>query len=184
MFLRPLAPTSRLMGGGKLITLARRLAERYVELSRELLGDRLVAAALFGSLATGKFTEESDIDILLVVEGVEGRSLGSRVWDLAPLIERLRETEEGRVWLREVGRGIPDVSPIVLTPGEVRRHPPLLLDLVYDALILYDRGFLRRELEELRRKLEEVGARRIMLPDGSWYWQLSPRIKWGGVIEL
>jgi len=172
------------MEGGRLVALARRLAERFVELVREELGDRLVAAAVFGSLATGRFTEESDVDVLLVVEGVEGRSLCSRVWDLVPLIERLRGTEEAAAWVREVGRGIPDISPIVLTPEEVRRHPPLLLDVAFDALVLYDRGFLARELGELRRRLEEIGARRITLPDGSWYWRLSPRIERGRVVEL
>ncbi|MGQ9514732.1 MAG: nucleotidyltransferase domain-containing protein [Thermoproteota archaeon] len=167
-----------------LVKLAQMIAKRYVELVHELLGAHLVSAALFGSLATGRFNEESDIDVLLVVEGFSGRSAGSRIWAIMPALERLRNTEEYGAWKKEVGRAVPDISPIVYTPEEVRRHPPLMLDLVYDAQILYDNGFLAREIEILRRKLEEVGAQRIMLPDGSWYWQLAPRVVQGEVVEI
>lgn len=172
------------MSNKELVELAQMLAKRYVKLVHELLGSRLVSAALFGSLATGRFNEESDIDVFLVVEDFSGKSVGSRIWTLMPALESLRKTEEYEIWRKKIGKTIPDISPIVYTPEEVKKHPPLMLDLVYDAQILYDNGFLTSELEALKKKLEEIGARRIKLPDGSWYWQLSQKIKRGETIEV
>ncbi len=42
-----------------------------------------------------------------------------------------------------------DFSPIILSPEEAKRKPPILLDLVEDAVILYDKNeFLKSTLED------------------------------------
>jgi len=43
------------------------LARRFTEALRERLGERLLAVALFGSVARGEATPDSDIDLLVVV---------------------------------------------------------------------------------------------------------------------
>jgi len=46
----------------------REVAEAFAKDVRKLLGDNLVEIVLFGSVARGEWSEESDIDLLLVVK--------------------------------------------------------------------------------------------------------------------
>ena len=70
------------------------------------------------------------------------------------------------------------------TPEEAKRLVPLYLDMVEDAILIYDKGgFFKSVLERLRQKLEELGARRVKLGRG-WYWVLKPDAKFGEVIEI
>lgn len=110
--------------------LAGRLAgpsrEALEDLAREVrgrFGARLRQLVLFGSHARGEATEESDVDVLLVVDdltGAEARAIGHLSGDLltkydvlvAPLAmstERMRELREReRLLPREIDReGIP-----------------------------------------------------------------------------
>ncbi|GBC68338.1 hypothetical protein HRbin01_00017 [archaeon HR01] len=162
------------------------LAVRVIQLVKDILGDRLVSAIIFGSLAAGRFNEESDIDLLFVVEDFGGKSMAARIEEIAPAFEKLRETSEYNTWKKETGKPtIPDINPIIYTKEEIKKHPPIMLDLVYDGEIIYDVGdFIKTELKLLERRLNELGARRITNPDGTWYWILSPRIRRGEAIEI
>ena len=160
------------------------LARRIIGLVKELLGQRLVSAAVFGSLAAGRFTDGSDIDILFVVEGFSDKSMAQRIEAVMPALRRIYNTEEYSAWRKKTGRYMPDLDVIIYTPEEIRRHPPVLLDMVYDVLMIEDNGFLTNELELLRKELIARGARRVRTADGYWYWILSPNIKRGEVIEI
>lgn len=157
------------------------LLARYLELLEEAFGDRLVSVAVFGSVARGEAEPDSDVDLLVVVEGLP-EDLGPRFEAISEVRWKLRLSREYRE-ARE--RGIPrHTSEILLTPEEVARHPPVLLDMTEDAVILRDRGgFLARELETLKRRLEELGARRVVGEKGR-YWVLKPDAEFGEVIEL
>jgi predicted nucleotidyltransferase/uncharacterized protein (UPF0332 family) len=52
-----------------------RIIDRFVSDLRERLGERISGIYLFGSLAKGTATEESDIDLLVIYSGIEERSL-------------------------------------------------------------------------------------------------------------
>lgn len=39
-------------------------------------------------------------------------------------------------------------------------------------------------LNKLSKKLEKMGARKIFLGDGRWYWDLKPDYKLGEVVEI
>jgi hypothetical protein len=68
--------------------------------------------------------------------------------------------------------------PIYHTIEQLAAHPWILLDIAHHGIIPYDReSVLARELDAIRRRLLELGSRRVELPDGSWYWQLKP--DWG-----
>jgi len=58
-----------------------RVVGRFVARARDIFGERLVRALLFGSKARGDDEESSDIDVLLVVEGL--RSEDQRMASLA-----------------------------------------------------------------------------------------------------
>ncbi len=55
-------------------------------------------------------------------------------------------------------------SPIIKTSEEAIRLSPLYLDMVEDAIIVYDRdGFFEQILENLREKLKKLGAERVWI---------------------
>jgi hypothetical protein len=75
--------------------------------------------------------------------------------------------------------------PLYHTVEKLRTHPWILLDIAHHGVILLDpEGVLARELEAIRQRLRELGSRRVVRPDGTWYWDLKPDWRPGEVIEL
>ena len=155
------------------------LAERVVGLYRAALGDDLVAVACFGSVARGTAGPDSDLDLYVVTRQSEPVWLDPRLrqrW-------KIRETPEYQRLVRSGYR--PDPSPIFHTMEQLREHPWILLDIADHGVLLYDpSGVLAAELDAVRRRLRELGARRVEQPDGRWYWDLKPDWQPGQVIEL
>ena len=62
----------------------RHLLIAFAERLRESFGERLERVVVFGSRARGDAHEDSDIDLLVVVEGTEGDVLAAekRAWEL------------------------------------------------------------------------------------------------------
>ena len=143
--------------------------------------EKLVSIVLFGSLASGKTRPESDIDLLVVAESLP-ESYSDRLKLFREIVHEI-EDERIKLW-REKGV-YPLIDPILLTPDEALSTQPFYLDLLENSLIIYDRDeFMRRKLEELRKRLNELGSRKVTLPDGSWYWVIKPNARPGEVIEI
>lgn len=69
-------------------------------------------------------------------------------------------------------------------PIEIQKHPPILLDIIDDGIILYDKGyFLFHELNILKKRLELQMARKIITAKGH-FWILKPDVAAGEVVEL
>lgn len=157
----------------------RELAEAYVSALQRSLGPSLVSAVLFGSVARGEAELSSDVDLLVVVEGLPASRLARHdvlaAADEAvePLLEALRRD------------GIhTDVCPILKAPEEARRLRLLYLDMVEDAVLLHDRdGFFRSVLDRMRESLRRLGARRLRIGRVR-YWDLKPDYRPGEVFEL
>jgi len=159
------------------------LLKSYTAHLRDHFQTDIRAVALFGSAARGEAElPESNIDILVGLKGLEGRSLGERIQLLSAVERSLLNGDEYRRFNSTYGEPLFQVH--VLTPSEVSRHPPILLDVVTDGIILYDEGFLEQELGRLGERLEELGAEKKRLADGSWYWRLKRSLQWGEVVEL
>ena len=156
--------------------------KRYCEMLRDLLGDRLISVMLFGSVARGDWDKDSDIDILVVAEGWRGKPVWERIKELRKAINSLEQTPE---YLEAVRMGYwPVVQNYPLSPEEARRFKRIYLDAIIDGIILYDRdGFLEAVLRSLRRRLEEMGSHRVVLPNRRFYWVLK-RLRAGEVIAL
>jgi hypothetical protein len=158
-----------------------KLLSEYVRELFDYFGDRVVSVVLYGSVARNKTHAMSDIDLLLVIEGLPPTI--SRYDELRNLdIGRIRN-EAYKLWQK---RGIyPHIQPYLLTPEEAKYHRPIYLDMVEDAIILYDSGdFIQRVFQRISERLRALGAKRCWLSDGSWYWILKPTIKRGEVIEI
>lgn len=141
--------------------------------------ERLVTLAVFGSVARRTQRPDSDIDLLLVCEKLPPGRM-RRVKEFEKVEKRLAPH------LLALNReGISTfLSATFKTPDEVKRGSLFYLDLVDDARLLYDRDdFFKNFLHGLRRRLSELGARRIWRGN-SWYWDLKPDFKAGDVFEL
>ena len=151
--------------------LARAVAEHY--------GQKLVALALFGSVARGTARSDSDVDLFIVADDLpDGRV--ARAADFCAVERAMAPWTETA---RRAGLS-PVFSPVFKTRPELAHGTPLLLDMVEDANILLDQsGCLRQALETTRQRLAALGAQRIWLGD-AWVWDLKPDYRPGDVFEL
>ena len=160
----------------------RRLVTYILELLRSFLGDDLISVVVFGSVARGRADLNSDTDVILVASNMP-RSLSERMEILANLLVEFSKTQTCEELNRKGLNTWVQFHPLTMEEAEL--HRPIYLDVVEDGIIVYDRGgFIKRVMEGFKSKLEALGAKRIFLEDGSWYWDLKPSIKRGEVVEV
>ncbi len=150
-----------------------------VEACRSHYGERLISVAVYGSVGRGTPRFDSDVDLLIVADGLPAGRF--------PRVDDFRAVEDALAprlaAAREAGLH-PELSPIFKTRAELVRGTPLLLDMTEDARILYDPdACLAGVLDRLTKRLHELGSRRIWRGN-AWYWDLKPDYTWGDVIEL
>jgi uncharacterized protein len=155
------------------------LLPRLLACCHEHYGARLVSLVVFGSVGRGTAGPESDLDLLVVAAGLpDGRV--PRVQDFEA-VEQALATDLALA--RRQGWAV-EISPVFKTPAEVAVGSPLFLDMVDDAALLFDRdGFMQQALEQLRQRLNALGARRIWRGN-AWFWDLKPDYRPGEVFEI
>ena len=155
------------------------ITQRYIDALKRHFGDQLSSVVLYGSMARGDHSATSDIDLLIVADGLpESHRARNRI--LVGIEEQLYPS------LASLYRsaGYVEISTKIKTSAEAQRFTPLYLDMTQDAVVLYDRdGFFADILAQLRDKLEAMGAQRLRRGK-TWYWKLKPDYQWGEVIEL
>ena len=146
---------------------------------RRLYAGRLHSVAVYGSVGRGLPRPDSDVDLLIVAEGLPDRHV-LRVDDFRAVEDELASCIDAAT-----ADGLhPELSPVLMTRSELERGSMLLLDMTEDARILFDPdGCLAGALDRLRRRLRELGSRRIWLGN-AWYWDLKPDYKPGDVFDL
>lgn len=144
----------------------------------EKFGDNLISLVLFGSVARGAAKTESDIDLLIILKDAPD----SYYRRLEPVIDiELKLREEAF----ETTGAAPTFSSIILSKEEAMENRNIFLDMIDASIILYDKnGFFKNRLKELKDRLLELGSKKIILEDKTWYWSLKPDIAPGEVIEL
>lgn len=155
------------------------MLQLLLEKVREDFDKDLISFAVFGSVARGEAKPESDIDILIVHKRVNFNPLKK-------FIRILIELRESEVYRKLLGKGVyADPYPIFLTEKDLSQKPLILLDILDHGIILFDKNdWLKGKLNILRNKLNTLGAKRIGLEDGTWYWDLKPDWKPGEVVEI
>ena len=158
------------------------VVRKFCERLHETFGERLVSVMLFGSLARGDWSRDSDIDVLIVAEGWEEKPAWERIREVRKAEELLERSVE---YSRAIDAGfVPIIQPYPLSSSEAKRFNRIYLDAVLDGIVLYDRGgFMANILESLRKRLEGIGARRVTLPNGRYYWVLK-EVEAGEAVEL
>ncbi len=154
--------------------------DRLIEKMKQHFGDRLISIVLYGSYARGQITPESDVDILIVAEGLPSSSLQRQ----ALFTKIINEVEASlKEKLSEIG-SFPYISAILKTSQEADRISRIYFDMIDEAKILYDRkDFFRGVLKKVKARLEELGANRIQVGK-MWYWDLKPDYRPGEIFEL
>ena len=149
-----------------------RSLERYCDLLKTRLGDALITLAALGSQVQGRARPESDLDVLLIAEG----------------LPRSRLERQGLVL--DLAHAVSDdfaerVSVIPLTPEEAQPIKPFYLGLLDGYCTLIDQGgFLEGILHRLRARLTELGSRRLVDDQGNPYWDLKPDYVLGEDVDL
>lgn len=151
----------------------REWANRFVELAHQILGERLVSAVLFGSVAMGCERPDSDIDLLLVIKDLpQGRFVRRAILD--PLFTLLDKDDSDK----------PFISTVLKTPNEAQVLSPLYFDMVDRGVVLYDtNGFFRDVLNDVEQRLIRLGSVRKQLGKIE-YWDLKPDYIPGEIFEI
>jgi predicted nucleotidyltransferase len=156
-----------------------RLQEGLTRHVHALYDDRLVSLVVFGSVGRGTPRHDSDLDVLIVAEGLPNGRIAR--------VEEFAAVEEALIPIITDGRRagfFTECSPVFKTPTELRTGSPLLLDMVDDARVLFDReGFFASAMTRLRERLATLGARRVWRGN-AWFWDLKPDYQPGDVFEL
>lgn len=159
-----------------------RLLEVFKGLVLDNLKNSLISMVVYGSVARGEAKKGSDIDILIIQKDAP-EAYYKRLQPVMDVLEKLKETSEYKTL---EGKNItPYLSFLILSEGEAKENRYIYLDMIESSMVLYDReGFFEKKMEELRRRLKFLGSRKIVLPDGSWYWDLKPDLVPGEAFEL
>ena len=146
---------------------------------QEHLSHNLKSLVVFGSVARGEAKKDSDIDILIVADSLP-KSRFKRQELFMEIEDKIKPYMDE---VNKLGWNL-DFSPILKTPEEALTLSPLYLDMVDDAIIIYDReAFFEKVLIRLRKRLEELGAERVRV-GRMWYWRLKRDYRFGEVIVI
>ncbi len=144
---------------------------------RDGLGSKLTSVGLFGSVARGRPSKTSDVD-LYVVGDWRSASISERLDEVFPHLKKLDEER-----LRLLSSGIAtDASVYPVSREETVRFHSLHLDLSREGIAVYDpTGFLFAAWARLRLWLEKKGVERVQAGE-TWYWRLDPGLEVGSRI--
>ena len=155
--------------------------KRYCELLLDHFQEKLVGVLVFGSVVRGDWTRDSDIDLLVVVRDWNVSSW-ERTRELIKIEKELRKSEEYKTSVRK--GFVPIIQEYPLDEKEALKSQRIYIDACVDGVILFERErFLTAVLDGFRKRLKELGARKVVLPDGKYYWILH-ECKAGEVFTL
>ena len=125
---------------------------------KEAFGEAYVGLLLFGSYARGEASDGSDVDVLVVMRGLKGLKVRGDVYSILA---------------KHVGRPLTlidvDLADISRDDLEVT---PLLLNALYDGIIVYDRfGVLERLKLKTIELIRKANLMRYRTPDGKYGWK-------------
>lgn len=125
---------------------------------KRVFGDRFVGLMLFGSHVRGEASEESDVDVLVVLRDLKGLKARSEVYGiLAEYVKKPVTLVD--IELEEISKRDLDATP-------------LLINILYDGLIIYDElGILRRLKDDIFRLVKKARLVRYRTPDGKYGWK-------------
>jgi hypothetical protein len=153
--------------------------QRLVQVLKNECENELVSVVLYGSVARGTAMKSSDIDLIIVIEDTVVRKKWK--YKFIEIERRIRSEFQGMI---NKGFSV-EFRPVVIHAREIWNIKYLFIDITVEGIILYDKdNCMKTRLDALRKRLRELGSKRIQLPNGSWYWELKPDWKPGEVFDL
>lgn len=137
-----------------------RVVELAYEASRRLidaLGDRIVAIALFGSWARGEASSCSDVDFFIVVREFNDRDRRFKIYHY------LHDVFRCDVTVIDVDESSLFKDDLIITP--------MLLNIAYDSIILYDPSGKLNELFKRIKRAAENNLERYKTRNGKYGWK-------------
>ncbi len=152
----------------------------FVKLMKENYKEDLLSIILFGSVARGKWNNESDIDLFIIFTNKSSlrTTINNRLTKIISDYERkskLRSSKGDRLFST-----IQDISLVL---EDLHTFRTVFYDIAMDGIILFDRnqtGF--HFLKKIKKRIEEKGLRRIFIKENDYYWKRN--VKFGEIIEL
>ena len=152
----------------------------FVKLMKENYKEDLLSIILFGSVARGKWNNESDIDLFIIFTNKSSlrTTINNRLTKIISDYERkskLRNSKGDRLFST-----IQDISLVL---KDLHTFRTIFYDIAMDGIILCDRnqtGF--QFLKKIKKRIEEKGLRRIFIKENDYYWER--KVKFGEIIEL
>ena len=147
------------------------LLRNFVEILRKYYPNRLLCVILFGSCARGDWTEDSDIDLMIIVKGWKIPTW-ERTRELIPLKKILTSKESFlSLWSKKY------YFPLAIYPlsdTDLIRSHPIMYDLVLDGIVLFEENNFGKELlRQYREELDAKNAVRITQPGKQRYWLID-----------
>jgi len=171
---------AEILGEKERFEIVSNLIERLAQRLRSSMGDNLISVVLYGSYARKQIGPESDVDILIIADGLPRSTLERQIF----LTKIFNEIEDHlRQTLYPTGL-FPYISAILKTPQEANCVSRIYFDMIDEARIFFDRGdFFKSVLQKVKKRLEELGAKRVQVGK-MWYWDLKPDYRPGEIFEL
>jgi predicted nucleotidyltransferase len=120
--------------------------------------DEFIGLILFGSWARGEAEADSDIDLLIVFKSLKGFDIRAKVYSIIAKQVKMPLT---LVDIR--------LSELVSNDYELT---PLMLNILHDGIIIWDKyGLLKDFVEKGRRLIEKMKLVRYKTPDGKYGWK-------------
>lgn len=138
----------------------------------------LLSIILFGSIARGKWTYESDIDIFIL--------FSNKISNYSKkLTEMIFDYEESTELINEKGKKLYcSIQDLPLQLRDLDNFRTLFYDIVMDGIILFDRNQIGFQFFKIiKKKIYEKGLKRVYINETDFYWERK-EIKFGEIVEL
>jgi len=145
------------------------LLVKFFYVLKEDFGENLLAMGVFGSVARGTATKESDIDILILVKNLD-MSLLERTKRILHLKNNAIISQE-LAFLDSLGY-TPQLNCYMRQPEELK-VTYFTIDLSYDLHILFDEGILQEFLHQIEKRIKEKAIQRVYLDEEKYYLDLG-----------
>jgi len=152
----------------------------FVRLLKENYKEDLLSIILFGSVARGKWNNESDIDLFIIFTNKSSirTAINNQLTKIISDYERKSKLKNSKG-----DRLFSTIQDISLLLKDLDTFRTIFYDIAMDGIILFDRnqtGF--HFLRKIKKRIEEKGLRRVFLKENDYYWERN--VDFGEIIEL
>jgi len=152
----------------------------FVRLLKENYKEDLLSIILFGSVARGKWNNESDIDLFIIFSNKSSirTTINNQLTKIISDYERKSKLKNSKG-----DRLFSTIQDISLLLKDLHTFRTIFYDIAMDGIILFDRNHLGDQfLRKIKKRIEEKGLKRVFIKENDYYWERN--VDFGEIIEL